>query len=163
MNKYTGNSYYLIFRIIYLILPFLLFGFVVYKLNAPKEIIYGGMVLIFIVLVYILRLLKELVYVEFNENSMNITYLITKKVKAVPYSKLTKFVCIDGQRGYHFNVIEFKSDDFLGTKKVKVDRIVDSDKFISFIKWLKVKNEKIDFKITPSDSKLLYEFYKEFE
>lgn len=162
MPIYTGNSYYLIFRILHPILAILFTDYFIYKFNLPKEAIYVGIVLTGIVLIYSFLLLKKMVYVEFNENSVTITYLINKKVKDIPYSKLTKFTCIDGQIGFHFNIFEFRTDDFLNTDKVKLDRIVHNDNFISFIKWLKSKNEKIEFKIIPPDSKLLYEYYKEF-
>ncbi len=161
MAKYKANSYYLIIRIFFLLLPPIIIGYVIYQPKTPEDVIFGGVFVIMPFVIYIVKLLSDLVYVEFNENDMIITYLITKKEKKIPYLNLLTWECIDGQRGYHINVIKFKSDFFLGTSKIKVDRVVDSDQFISFVKWLKSKNDKIKFKITPSDSKLLYEFNKE--
>ena len=163
MKTYSGNSYFLIIRILFLIIPPITIGLVIYQPNTPEKTIYGGIVLIFLFLLYFLKLLKELVFVKLNEKHMVLTYLITKTTKIIPYSKILKWDCIDGQRGSHYNIIKFEADNFLSTNKIKIDRIVDSDKFIPFIKWLKSKNEKIEITITPSDSKLLYEYYKEFE
>ena len=160
MTKFKGNSYYLIIRIIFLLFPSFLIGYVIYQPNTPDKVFYVGIFLISLFLIFIIKSLKNLVLVEFNDNEMRIFYLITKKNTEVPYSDLLKWNCIDGQRGYHFNIIHFKSDKYMGTSKVKIDRIVDSDKFIPFVKWLKTKNDKIEFKITPSDSKLIKPFNK---
>ena len=141
----------------------ILIGLLIYQPNTPDKTIYGGIIIISLFLIYIIKLLKELVFIEFNEEHIILTYSITKTTIIMPYSKIIKWDCIDGQRGSHYNIIHFKSDNFLGTNKIRIDRIVDSDKFISFVKWLKSKNEKIELTITPSDSKLLYAYYKEFE
>jgi voltage-gated potassium channel Kch len=161
MRKYQANSYYLIIRIIFLTIPILIIGYIIYVGNLPNEFIYGGILLSSVILLYIIKLLRNLVFVEFNESNLIITFMISKNEKIISYSDLIELTCIDGQRGYHFNVIKFKSSSF-SNSKITVDRIVDSDKFISFLKWLKDKNERIELNIIPSDSKLIPEFHKEF-
>jgi len=162
MTKIKGNSYYLIIRILFFLLPPFLIGYIISQPNTPDKGFYGGILLISLFLVFILKSLKDLVVVKFNDYNMSITYLIIQKKIDVPYSNLLNWKCIDGHRGQHYNVIKFKTDNFLGTSKIRVDRIVDGDKFIPFVKWLKTKNDKIEFKITPSDSKLIKPFNKEF-
>ncbi len=161
MTKFTGNSYYLITKIFFSLFPFILFGILFYNLNAPIQIYYGGFIAFSFVMIYIIYLLSKLVYVEFNDENMIIKYLILRKTKSIPYKDLIKFTCIDGKRGHHLNMIEFK-DRKLNKRKIKIDRIVDSDKFIDFTKWIKDKNSNMDFKIIPSDSILLTEYRKEF-
>lgn len=162
MTKFKGNSYYLIIRILYLLFPAFLIGYVISQPNTPDKSFYGGVFLISLFLIFILKSLKDLVSVKFNDDTMRITYLISQRKIEVSYSNLLKWHCFDGVRGNHYNIIQFKSDNFLGTRKIKVDRIVDGDKFIPFVKWLKSKNNKVAFKITPSDSKLIKLFNKEF-
>lgn len=163
MTKYKANSYYLILRILYLI-PILIFiGFFILQENTPKKTIYGGIFIGALILLLIIRLLRKLLVVRFSEEEMRVTYLISRKVRNIPYSDVISLVCIDGRRGHHVVVLEFKYDEFKPSKKIKMDRFVDADKFVPFLKWLRAKNNRIGLKITPSDSKLIPEFNKTFK
>ena len=81
---------------------------------------------------------KKLLVVRFNEETLHITYLISRKVRSIPYSDVISLVCNDSRRGYHIVVIEFKYNEFENPKKIKVDRFVDADKLVPFLKWLKI-------------------------
>jgi len=163
MKNYKANSYYLLTRIFFLIPLPLFIGFIINQPDTPVKTIYGGLFIIVLFLLFILRLLLKILSVEFKENHMKITYLISRIKLEIPYSEINNWLCIDGQRGYHFNVIKFNSKKFYTTNGIKVDRLVDGDQFIPFLRWMKRKNDRIEFEIIPSDSKLLKEFNKEFK
>lgn len=161
MTKYNGNSYYLILRILQIIFPFGLIGYFLYTINPPIKVINYFLLFFSLFFIYIIFLARKIVTVEFNTHSMRINHLLSGSIKDIPYSKLTKYTCIDGQKGHNQNTIEYISNTSR-TKKITVDRIVDSDDFIPFLKWLRGKNKYIDFKVMPADSKLLPAFNKEF-
>lgn len=163
MTKYKANSYYLIIRILSLLPVLFLIGFFVSQENTPIKTVYGGIFLGLLILFFIIRLFRKLLVVRFNEESLHITYLISRKVRSIPYSDVISLVCNDSRRGYHIVVIEFNYDEFKNPKKIKVDRFVDTDKLVPFLKWLKTKNQQIHLEITPSDSKLIPAFLKEFK
>ena len=162
MKKYDANSYYLIIRVFSLIVLVAIIGVFIKQLDTPKYTFYGGIIIISLLVIWIIKLLKNIVYIGFYEDNMEVTHLITRVKKIIPYSDLIDLVCVDSRVGHHYNTIKFKADNLLGTSNIKVDRIVDSDQFITFLKWLKNKNKNIEFEIIPSDSKLLSEFNKEF-
>lgn len=163
MTKYKANSYYLIFRILSLLTILFLIGFFVFQENTPIKTVYGGIFLGLLILFFIIRLSRKLLVVRFKEETLQITYLISRKIRIISYSDVISLVCYDSRRGYHVVVIEFKYDEFKNPKKIKVDRFVDADKLVPFLKWLKAKNQIIHLDIRPSDSKLLPEFNKEFK
>ena len=162
MNSIKGNSFYLLIRILIFLIPILIIGYIINQTNTPSITFYIGVLFIIVFILLIIKSLKDIVIVEFNETNMIITYVIIQKKVYVPYLNLLKWTCIDGQRGHHYNILQFKSDSTSGVSKVKIDRIVSSNKFIRFCKWLKEKNTNLEISIKPSDSKLLYEYYKEF-
>ena len=163
MIKYKANSYYLIIRILSLLLILLLIGFFVSQENTPKKTVYGGIFFCLFIIIFIIRLFRKLLVIRFSEEMLTITYLISRRVLSIPYSNLISLVCSDSRRGYHVVEIEFKYNEFKNPRKIKVDRFVDANKLIPFLKWLKTKNQIIQLKIKPSDSKLISAFNKEFK
>jgi len=162
MTKYKANSYYLFIRILSLLPVLFLIGFFISQDNTPIKTVYGGMFLGLLILFFIIRLFSKLLVVRFNEERLHITYLISKKVRSIPYLDIISLICNDSRRGYHVVEIEFKYDEYKKPKKIKVDRFVDADKLIPFLKWLKSKNHQLHLEIIPSDSKLIPAFLEEF-
>ena len=163
MPYFSGNSYYLLTRVFFLLIPPLLIGFVIYQPGTADKLIYAGIFIISIFVFFILKSFRDLVVVKFYDHNITIKYLIIQKEISVPYSNLVKWYCFDGQKGQHYNIIRFKTDNFKKPKKIKIDRIARNKEFIAIVKWFKTKNENIEFKIAPSDSKLKNLFKKEFE
>ena len=162
MKKYKTDTSYLIDKIFYLFIPIGLISYLIYKINDSEIIFFGGLLIISILILIIVRFTSKYSYFNFTENNIIVEYAISRKTEIINYSSITEFQHISGFRQTSLNIIKWKPDG-ITNRKLKCTTVVPSDEFIEFIKWLKNKNDKIEFSFFPSDSKMKSKFQKEFE
>jgi len=162
MEKYTSNTYFLIDRIFYLILYIVLIGLLTYFFANINVIKYGGLTSIPVLIFVLLWSISKLATLEYNEKNINITYRFPFNQKSIDYSSIIEIQHISGYKSTTLNIIKYKQKDSLKNKKLKIRNVVQNDKFIEFIKWMKTKNEQIEFTFLPTDSKLKEAYLKEF-
>jgi len=162
MKEYTSNTYYLIDKLFYLLVFSGLIGYFVYSLDNNNKIQIAGIVIISIFLILFIRLTTKLASIKFTESKITVKYLITRKVLQIYYSSIIEIQYISGYQISSLNIIKYKSDN-IAINKVKLTSVVSQDKYIEFAKWIKNKNNKIEFKFFPPDLKLKSEFNKEFK
>ena len=162
MKKYTTDTSYLIDKIFYLLIPIALISYLIYKINDSEIIFYSGLLLISILVLIIAIFVTKYAYFNFTENNIIVESAISRKTEKINYSNITEFQHISGFRQTSLNVIKYKSIDKTN-RKIKSTTVVPSDEFIDFVKWLKNKNDKIEFSFFPSDSKMRTKYQTEFE
>ena len=160
MKEYTSNTYYLIDKLFYLLIFCGLIGYLTYFLENKIQII--GIVFISILFILFIRLTTKLASIKFTENKITVKYLITRKILQIYYSSITEIQYISGYKISSLNIIKYKSDNIV-INKLKLTSVVSQDKYIEFAKWIKNKNNKIEFIFFPSDLKLKSEFNKVFK
>ena len=127
-----------------------------------KFIVMGGIIVGFFSLAIIIkRLIEKLVQIEFNEKHIIIEYKYPRKIEKIDYSKVIGLNHFQGSRTPTKNILRYELDNGKD-QKVKFYSIALYENYIDFIKWLKKKNDKIEFKIFPPDSNLEFEYQKEF-
>ena len=161
MNKYNANSYSLIFRVIIMVVVISVISYLIIKFDTPFNTLIIALFTILALLFFAIRILFKMYFVEFNEDNIVVTYLISKNIKLIQYHNLVGFHCIDGQGSFLLNIFKYKNDN-LSTSKIKVDRFISNEEFLTFTKWLKSKNNRIKIKVTPQGSKLSNIYYSSF-
>ena len=162
MNKYTSNTYYLIDKLFYLIVFIGIIGYLVYLIQGSNEILIGGIIIISILLIIFIRLTSKLASIQFSESRIIVKYSISRKVVQIDYSTVMEIHYISGYKIASLNIIKYKSDN-IAERKLKLTSVVAQDDYIEFVRWIKNKNNKIEFKFYPSDLKLKSKFNKEFK
>lgn len=162
MKKYQTDSSYLITNIFYLVILAGLLSYLIYKINDSEIILYGGLVIITLLVFLIIRLISKYASVNFTESNIIVEYGIFKKIEIINYSSITEYQHISGFKQTSLNIIKYKPDG-LTNRKLKCTTVVSSADYIDFIKWLKNKNNSILFSFYPSDSDIKSIFKKEFE
>jgi len=102
-----------------------------------------------IAILVILYQRKKTFYINFLENEILIEYSFLKKTIRVPYANLLQIEFISVYRSPNRNKIKFKIGSEI--KSLIFLSIAESNEYIEFIKWLKLKNEKLELKVYPSD------------
>jgi len=162
MKKYKTDTSYLIDKIFYLFIYIGLLSFLIYKVNDSEIILMGGLLIISILALIIARYFWRYAYFNFTENSLEVLYGISKRTTIINYSDITEFQHISGFKQTSVNCIKFKHYG-VSNRKIKCTTVAPSAEFIDFVKWLKTKNNNIEFSFFPSDSQMKSAFDKEFK
>ena len=88
--------------------------------------------------------------IKFQKEFIEIEFINTKRKLEVSYSELLKIRYISVMRNPIRNEIQFRNNGKV--KKLKFLTVKHSDEFVEFVKWLKSKNEKIEWEVFPSDN-----------
>jgi len=161
MKKYRTDTSYLIDKIFYLFIQIGLISYFIYKVNDSEIILFGGLIIISILTLIIARYTSKYASFTFAENNIVVEYSISRRTEIINYSSITEFQHISGFKQTSLNIIKYKPDG-ITNRKLKCTTVVSSDNFIEFVKWLKNKNDKIEFSFFPSDSNMKSKFGKEF-
>lgn len=161
MKKYTTDTSYLIDKIFYLFMPIGFISYLIYKVNDSEIIFYGGFLILSILILIMIRLISKYASFNFTESNIVVTYSISRKTELINYSNITEFQHISGFKQTSLNVIKYKPDG-ITNRKIKSTTVASSTEYIDFVKWLKNKNNSIEFSFFPSDSNMKTKFLKEF-
>lgn len=98
---------------------------------------------------------KEMFDIFFNEDEIEIKYVLGKKVRIIRYQDVLTYTFIETSKNTN-NSFELNNEKFV------FNRVVNREQFIEFYNFLKSKNKKIDIKIWPLSSDLEFLRQKEF-
>ena len=161
MKNYTSNTYYLLDYIFYLIFFSAIVGLITYFLKDNRHILIGSAVLLSIFILVIFRLISKLAIIEFNAKDVRIRYRFPRKEVRINYSSLNEIVHITGYNISSINILKYKQlNEF---KKLKITAVVSSNEYLEFVKWVKKKDENIEFNFHPVDSELRSEFLEKYK
>lgn len=156
MAKYTSTTYYIFDYILYLIIFSVITGLITYFLRDKEAVLFGGVVLLVIQVLLIVRLVRKLAKIEFDDKTIKVTYIFPRKEVLVDYSSIKEIIHIFGYNMSSVNFLKYYDREVL--IKFKMTPVVAVDEYLEFVKWLKRKNNQIEFKFLPSDSKLSIEY-----
>ena len=162
MNTYKSNSNYLFMEIFLISMITIV---IIYTLiSAVENLMTALSIGLLIVLLYIfltIKYLNKLIKVEFKESIIRVQYKFRNKIEEIKYSEIIELKYIEASRTPTSNILKYQSKNE-SIKKLKFYSVVDRTDMMEFVKWIKLKNEKIEFKFSTLDMKLDYEYQKEF-
>ena len=151
MKNYSSSSSFAFFESILLSTMVLGIGII---LSNSIEIIEIQAVIITISIILSLLIIlyqrKRVFEIQFKDEFVEIEFIYTKRKLQVPYSELLTVEYISVYKYPTKNKIEFKLNK--KRKKLKFLTIANSNDYVEFIKWLKSKNENIEWRVFPSDN-----------
>ena len=163
MIKYRSNTYYLFDNLPFIIIFCGILSFLTYVFRDNEYFFAGGLIVSLLLFIIIFRQLRKVARVEFNEKSILIKYMLPRLEKRISYSVIKEYQHIHGYKLTSLNIIEYLDSGTSDLMKLKITNVVSNDEFMEFVKWIKDRNNNIEFRFFPTDSKLIGEYEKEFD
>ena len=158
-TNYKSNTYSNSKKIFAKLIPIIPTVIFLLAVNVSNPVLIFGISLIIFNLIYVFWELRSLISVEFKEEHLVIKHLVNRSNEYVLYYYLVGLTVLNESKDKQSqNIIKYKVRQEI--KEIKTGRIVNSNEFEEFFKWLKTKNGKIDIKVIPSDSSTNLDYKK---
>ncbi len=107
---YQGNSTYLVLYFFISLFPFAIITYLLFNFEAPQKItLIGFLITILYLIIGFAFLVNKWISISFHEEKIEIYKILLGKTIKIPYRYLINYTCIDGHRGYHINIIKYKT------------------------------------------------------
>jgi len=160
MTDFSSNSNFRYLEILIMSLISLLAIWTIEKVVENQLFSILTIVLLIISITILIRYyLKQVFDIEFNDKLFIVKYKYRKeRKKQIDYEKISK-ISLVYERGVG-RIITMRYFDSQKKKKFRFSTVIEDEKFIIFVKFLKSKNDKIEFKFAVPFSGLESEYQK---
>ncbi|MCT4591499.1 MAG: hypothetical protein N4A71_27000 [Carboxylicivirga sp.] len=160
MKNYSANNYYLLDKVLYMLLLFIISCIAV--ISNPSLIIFTGALvaalLSFGILAYLVVNLKK---VTFDHHQISVTQIIGGKQNYIHYYSIKELEHLFIYPVFSRQTVIYL-DNLGKARKLKTKAVVALEGYMDFIKYMRTKNSNIKFSFLPSDSKLKETYLKEY-
>ena len=163
MIKYKSNTYYLFDSLPFIIIFVGISCFLTYVLHDNRYLFVSGLIISLILLFLVFKQIQKIARVEFHDNSILIKYVFHSREKSIAYSAIMEYQHMHGYNVTSLNIIKYLNSGTSDLMKLKITNVASNNEFMEFVRWIKSRNNNIEFKFFPSDSKLIGEYKKEFD
>ena len=160
MNNFTSNSNFRYLEITIMSLISLLTIWTLEKTIENRLFLILTIILVIVLITILIRYyLRQIFDIEFNDKFVSVKYKNRKRIKVqIEYENIKK-ISLVYERGVG-RIITMRYFDSQKEKKIRFSTVTPDKEFMSFVKFIKSENEKIEFKFVVPFSGLESEYQK---